>query len=124
MTESTDTEAQLRAARNHIIASLNAGLSVAAAIRAAIADGIDEVAAHNAGRALKREMVQLKKSRALRSVGLGALVALAALIVTFTPGLNILVSIPYTLRFIAFVAGIAYMVISFVYYATAESRVK
>ncbi len=128
MTESTDTEAQLRAARNHIIASLNAGLSVQAAIRAAIADGIDEASARTAGRILKQEMVYLKKARALRSVGFGALIAVASFVlgaaIIYYPFLQRLVPIPLTFLFMAFAGGLAYMLISFVYYATAESRVK
>ena len=128
MTESTDTEAKLRAARNHIIASLNAGLSVQAAIRAAIADGIDEASARTAGRILKQEMVYLKKARALRSVGFGALIAVASFVlgaaIIYYPFLQRLVPIPLTFLFMAFAGGLAYMLISFVYYATAESRVK
>lgn len=122
-TTSSDPDAMLAAAQRHIIASLNTGSTVKAAIDAAIRDGIEEIAAHNAGRRLKRDLIQLKRIRALRNIGLGCLVLVGGPIASFVGGIT---GIPFAgfLMTIGIILGIGLIVTSTVRYATVQTSVK
>lgn len=117
------------AAREHIIACLNRGMSVQAAIRSALAEGIDETVARNEGRSLKQALIQQKKDRAMgrvRSGGLWILIAFVLAVAVpvagyilginlFTAGLFILVA--------GLVAGLLRIIASAVDYMTVEGKV-
>ncbi|WP_443748079.1 hypothetical protein [Asticcacaulis solisilvae] len=52
----------------HMVDSLNRGLSVQAAINAALDANLDEPTARSVGRSLKEDLIQLGKRRAMKKV--------------------------------------------------------
>ncbi len=116
--------------RRHIINSLNAGLSLPAAVRAAIDAGFDEILAQQVGRELREDITRMKKRQALRAARNGVLWMLgaiaAAVVLRFTPlsrfG-DLAVWVTDFALLVAFIAGIVKIVRGLITYVTTDSRI-
>lgn len=107
------------AARRHIITNVNNGLSIQAAVNAAIAEGLDDIACHAAGRSLRDDMFALKKRRNLRDMRYAALMSVAGVVLFLVRAIT---HIHYGLRtaVVLVFAGLAIAIVSLFKYMTTR----
>lgn len=119
----TDANDLRDAIRAHIIESLNTGMSIRAAVAAAIDAGADENIAHSCGRALRTDMVAVKKRQAMKGVRTGILWMVGAVVLVVV---TFIVRIPFgsLIAIALFLAGIVRIFLAIIDFLNVEANVR